>query len=60
MCQSKGATKWVVISMCSVLAAVAVYAIYSSCSKKTRVKDPKVEKVRELIAEADGLLHQFR
>ena len=60
MCGGKRATKWMAIGLCSVIAAVAVYAIYQSRYWKVCVRDPKVEKVRELIAEADGLLHQFK
>lgn len=60
MCGGKRANKWITIGLCSVLTAVAVYVIYQNCYRKVCVRDPKVEKVRELIAEADGLLHQFR
>lgn len=53
-------TRWVVIGLCGILTAVAVYAIYKYRSKRIHIKDPKVIKVKELIAEADELLHQFR
>lgn len=53
-------TKWLAIGMCGLLTAVAVYTIVRATSRRSRARDPKVEKVRELIAEADELLHQFR